>query len=682
MIKAPIPPMEQQRLAALKAYRILDTPPDAAFDDLTHLAAELCGVPIAMVSLVDDERQWFKARTGVDVRQAPRDISFCGHTICQDGLFVVEDAARDERFHDNPLVVGDPGVRFYAAVPLVSACGHALGALCVVDRKPGRLSVFAAQQLTVLGRQTSRMLELHRMLVHAEQEALRDPLTDLPNRRGLLRRLEQMLARSRSDQSLRVAVAYLDLDRFKPINDSFGHEAGDAVLSSVARRIEGVVQTVARTQRLHDTCVARLGGDEFVAALCGPVQEQWLVQTLAPWLVCAVTQPVQWQGSQLACGASVGFAVAEGRGETGEQLLEHADIAMYRAKREGGRRGRVFCDRMKRELVEQMQLESDLREAIVSQQVGVRYQPVLDLRDRSVVGFEAVAHWRHPRRGRIAPAMLLETAERAGLMVPLFDTLLAQALDALKAPPPCPSPEKGEDEAQDVLPRADRPREGLMPEGSHLQGSCPEGSASDDSDLEGPRQPSPQGTAKWDGQADGQAAARCRRPWLSLNLSTQLLEQPGFAAALMGRLAAAGVDAGAIKLELPERGLDDNDALLEPLTSLRDHGFDLILDGFGAGAASLSTLQRYPLAWLKLTPAYLHDAARDREVATITQAMARLADNLGLEIIADGVEWAEQIALLQAMDIHHAQGPAIGPPQAHPAGLGRSTDPGRGQRAA
>jgi PAS domain S-box-containing protein len=161
-----IPPLptgdEKQRLDALHLYDVLDTPPEPALDDLTALAAQICGAPIALISLVDEQRQWFKSRTGLDVPETSRDISFCGHAIHQHDLFTVTDAARDERFADNPLVTGEPRIRFYAGSPLVTPSGHAIGSLCVLDRVPRQLDPAQEQALRVLGRQVIAQLELRR----------------------------------------------------------------------------------------------------------------------------------------------------------------------------------------------------------------------------------------------------------------------------------------------------------------------------------------------------------------------------------------------------------------------------------------------------------------------------------------------------------------------------------------
>ncbi len=161
-MRPPVPKHEQKRLQVLWEYEILDTVPEAIFDDMTDLAARICRAPMAMISLVDEDRQWFKARIGVSHRETAREIAFCAHAIMQDDLFIVEDAAKDPRFANNPLVTTDPKIRFYAGAPLITPDGYALGTLCVMDRVPRRLNYDQQRALQILARLVMTQLELRR----------------------------------------------------------------------------------------------------------------------------------------------------------------------------------------------------------------------------------------------------------------------------------------------------------------------------------------------------------------------------------------------------------------------------------------------------------------------------------------------------------------------------------------
>jgi GGDEF domain-containing protein len=251
---APLPAKERERLQALLRYEILDTGSERHFDDLTFLASHICQTPIALVSLVDKDRQWFKARIGLSVSETSRDVSFCAHAILQPNLFIVQDATEDARFADNPLVTSEPKIRFYAGMPLFTSDGkHALGTLCVIDRVPRELSATQKEEIEALARQQA-LLELRFRLQQERHLARIDSLTGAANRRAFYESLEGELSRLKR-YARPFSVAYLDLDNLKRVNDDLGHEAGDAVLCAVSA-------TIGKILRRTDT-VGRLGGDEF-----------------------------------------------------------------------------------------------------------------------------------------------------------------------------------------------------------------------------------------------------------------------------------------------------------------------------------------------------------------------------------------------------------------------------------
>ena len=193
-MSVPLSSAESARAAALDRYAILDTDPEQAFDDLVVLAAHVCKAPIAMLSLVDDHRQWFKSKVGVEIRETPRDQSFCAHAIQQRDLFIVPDTLQDARFRENPMVLGDPHIRFYAGAPLINEDGFALGTLCVIDRKPRELDQDQKEALISLSRLALCQMELRQNL-QLLKDALNDRTREEHARELELKRLEEKLVR-------------------------------------------------------------------------------------------------------------------------------------------------------------------------------------------------------------------------------------------------------------------------------------------------------------------------------------------------------------------------------------------------------------------------------------------------------------------------------------------------------
>lgn len=317
MQAAPLPPNEKSRITALHLLNILDTQPEERFDRLTRMARRLFNVPIATVTLVDSDRQWFKSHVGPVLRQTPRDISFCGHAILSDGMMTVPDASQDERFYDNPLVTGDPSIRFYAGCPL-KVGEHNLGTLCVIDDKPREFGDEERQLLQDLAQMAEQELS-------AVQMATTDHLTGISNRRGfevLSRHVLTVCARMGKPATLLL----FDLNRFKQINDRFGHAAGDDALKAFARGLLAVFR--------ESDVIGRLGGDEFAVLMTGSTDAtvEAALARLTEWLrehnAAAAT------GYDL-CFSAGKVALDPNTAATVEELLAEADEAMYANKKAG-----------------------------------------------------------------------------------------------------------------------------------------------------------------------------------------------------------------------------------------------------------------------------------------------------------------------------------------------------------
>lgn len=302
---------ETRRLSTLHALGLLDTPAEERFDRITRLAQRLFGTPIALISLVDEDRQWFKSRQGIDDPETPRSVSFCGHAIHGDDPLVVTDTLEDARFADNPLVVGDPAVRFYAGCPIAGPDGSKLGTLCVIDREPRHLD----DTDVVLLRDLAKMVETE---IAAVDTAITDELTGLVNRRGFHLIATKVLALCQS-RSLPAVMVYVDLDNLKPINDRFGHDAGDQAIVAAARLLSNAF-------RASDV-VARVGGDEFVVLLSGAGDPNPALERLARSIVEHNTAA----GWELSLSAGCALFDPESPLDL-EDLTRRADQAMYREK--------------------------------------------------------------------------------------------------------------------------------------------------------------------------------------------------------------------------------------------------------------------------------------------------------------------------------------------------------------
>ncbi len=311
-----IPKNEKTRLETLRALKILDSDPEERFDRLTRLAKRLFGSSIALISLVDADRQWFKSSFGLEVKETTRELSFCGHAILGDEIFEVSDALLDSRFSDNPLVTDSPNIRFYAGCPLTVANGSKLGTLCILDQEPRK---FDEEDRTLL-RDLARMVEVE---LSALQLATTDELTLLSNRRGF-----ESLAQHALSVCIRLklpaSMLFFDLNKFKQINDQFGHAEGDRALTTFS----SILLEVFRDSDV----IGRLGGDEFVVLLTNSdeTESQSVLERLATAVATANQEAKRGYNISYSTGLT---QYDSNRNPTISALLEDADKRMYLNKK-------------------------------------------------------------------------------------------------------------------------------------------------------------------------------------------------------------------------------------------------------------------------------------------------------------------------------------------------------------
>ena len=414
-----------------------------------------------------------------------------------------------------------------------------------------------------------------------QHQAFYDPLTDLPNRALFLDRLQHLFHRARrSLGNPRFAVLYLDLDRFKAINDSLGHAVGDEVLNATARRLE-------RCVRPGDT-LARLGGDEFTVLL-DDVRSEADATGVAERIHQEVAAPLEVRGSEVFTSVSVGIALSSAGYESPEDMLRDADTAMYRAKMGGRARHQVFTSDMHQRAVSSLRLENDLRHALERREIIPYYQPVVDLDTGVVLGFEALARWRHPSRGLLLPDLFIPVAEESGLVVELGEWMLAEAC------------------------RQARDWQRRHPLWSKLG--------------------------------------------ISVNVSGRQISQAGLAAEVERVLGATGLDPACLTLEITESALMHNlTAGAGVVQRLHAMSVGLHLDDFGTGYSSLAYLHSFPVQALKVDRSFVNRMDREPHEAAIVKAIVSLAHDLGMEVVAEGVETSAQVAALRALRCARGQG--------------------------
>jgi len=835
--------VEQDRLQALGALDVLDSPPEAEFDLLTDLAARLFRAPVADLSLIAADRQWLKSRCGGDRCETAREFAFCSHTIQGDDLFEVTNALEDPRFAENPLVAGPPGIRYYAGVPLKLSSGHRVGALCIIDfaprpplapaeaallkrlckiatlalesrqlrlvgymsaaiagttpdaiictdalgfitlwnpaaermfgyqaaeaidrpieiivpkehraahnsafarmmrtgeRKlgartvelpalrrdgsrfpvelslaqwsnadgeiggvgatirdisdkkaleaekdnaqrfleavvehlPGMLFVKDAatreyllwnrageeatglQRSEVLGRTDGelygeagedymkrdcetlrtgivrsfesrferadgerRILRTRRVAVPDESGDARyligfsedvtewreaqdrlvflaghDPLTHLKNRVSFTERLELALGRAET-----LAVLAIDLDRLKAVNDIHGHHVGDALLRAFA--------AVIREMTGEGDVAARLAGDEFSLLLRGPAAETRAAR-VAEGLLERLREPLDLGTVSMVASASIGVAVAPDHGQSAEEILANADVALYRAKRDGRGRFRFFDSRMDQIARDRRQIEKLLREAVAEEAITLHFQPLAETETGQVVAFEALARWTHPELGEIRPDVFIPIAEESGLIGALGSHVLRLAVaEASRWAPPLS---------------------------------------------------------------------------VSVNLSPLQVQNAAFPAEVAAVLEEYGLPAERLELEVTEGVMiRDSDAALATLRELKALGVSIAMDDFGTGYSSLRYFRIFPFDKVKIDQSFVRDMGSSPEALAIVQAVIGLARGLGLPVVAEGVESQDQMGLLVKEGCTQVQGYLLGRPAPIEAYLGSALE-GRG----
>jgi diguanylate cyclase (GGDEF)-like protein len=454
--------------------------------------------------------------------------------------------------------------------------------------------VFAAYSSREIGKIERRLMDTQTDLeqtldqVREQREALRfmahhDALTHLPNRVLLLERMEQMCRRAAASGTA-AAVLFIDLDRFKEVNDSLGHSRGDDLLITVSKRLRANI-------RPEDT-LARLGGDEFVVLL-DAITSPAAAGAIAQQLIAAMQAPIAVDETTLYITTSIGISVHPTDGTEAGTLLRNADSAMYRAKKDGRNTYRFYSADMTAAAMERLALDANMRRALEQNEFVLHYQPQYELASNRLIGLEALIRWQHPDHGLVSPARFIPFAEETGLIVPIGSWVLRAACE------------------QAVL---------------------------------------------W--HQSGMEPGR-----MAVNLSERQLHQADFFDVLRDVLAATGCRPEWLELEITEGFLiTDPERSIRVLKGIGELGVQISIDDFGTGYSSLAYLKRLPIDRLKLDQSFVRGIPADAEDTAIVRAIIALGKEMGLTVIAEGVETPEQRAFLRKEGCAEAQGYLLGRP--------------------
>ncbi|WP_434684577.1 EAL domain-containing response regulator [Pseudanabaena minima] len=411
--------------------------------------------------------------------------------------------------------------------------------------------------------------------------ALHDPLTDLPNRRFLLDRIDQSIKRSQQLDSYNYAILFLDLDQFKVVNDSLGHIIGDQLLISIAEKLKAHLEDVY--------LVARFGGDEFVILLeyISNIDE---VIKITEQILKAFQLPLILNGGEIFINVSIGIVLGNKNYHQAADLLRDSDLAMYKAKAQGSNSYKIFDTNMHNQAIKRLTLETDLRNEINRQEFIVYYQPIMDiLNGDRLIGFEALVRWQHPTIGLVSPVDFVTIAEETGAIVALDSWMFYEACKQL---------------------------------------------------------------AQWQAKYTSSPALK-----MSINLSVQNIRNPNLLTDIDRILAETGLDGRSISLEITESILiADIEKTIDLLTQIKARNIQVSIDDFGTGYSSLNYIHRLPVDYLKIDRSFINQMQEGSSNCQIVRTIIALSNQLGLAVVAEGIETLEQLQILRDLKCEFGQG--------------------------
>jgi diguanylate cyclase (GGDEF)-like protein/PAS domain S-box-containing protein len=688
---------ERDRLTELQTYAIAGSEPEPRFDAIARTAKTLFKVPMASITLVDEDRQWFKSAIGFEVREMPKSAAFCPHTIMSNEVMVVPDAALDPRFADNPFVTGGPKIRFYAGAPLITEDGFRLGALCITDTRPR--SDFDSEQQEmlkdlaslVMTQMASRRKETSALALAGLAQSLGQPLIavgqngmiEFANRpaqeffgrdlaelqetamdelissgrlgagaeallaifqdaaAGLVSRpfkrfarkedgtevpVEISVSRWNAASGTGIAVVLRDLsamagdepgsaafkgemaanenkevvltrvlddllsarkqtglfllavDGFEDLCENLGRNMGNTLLQSVTQRLQKKFPEAAT--------IARASGNDF-AVLFETIETAAEGYMLAEELSRSFDEVFDFGARALQITASIGFAMGSVHGSTATELISNASFALHAVRRAGGRGMLMYDEALRIRSTERHRVQLELTQALKRGEFRLFYQPQVSLKDRRIIGVEALIRWQHPERGLLQPKDFLLDVEEGSMSLPIGWWTLEAACIQLAA---------------------------------------------------------------W--RAEGLAPIR-----MGVNLFPAQFRSDRLVPNVVDLLTRYEIEPELLELEVTETiALLHDEKGMQSFRQLYDMGVRIAFDDFGTGYASLSSLQQFPLTTLKLDRSFVRNLLTNSSDAVITRSMITMANDLRLATIAEGVETEEQEDVLRFLGCRSGQG--------------------------
>ena len=454
---------------------------------------------------------------------------------------------------------------------------HQNGHLCYVELIGNNLLNDPVNGIVLTLRDINERKQAVEILRH---HAFHDPLTNLPNRALFSEHLQQAVTQAKSNENYTFAVLFLDLDRFKLVNDTLGHKMGDELLCAVAQRVQVCI-------RVGDT-IARLGGDEF-AILVNNVQDIEQVQDVAERIKQELSLSFHLNGHELFISTSIGIAMGSTANSGLDDILRNADIAMYHAKALGQANYEVFDKIMHVQVAARLQLETDLQRAIAQKEFIVHYQPIVYLKNLRISGFEALVRWLHPTRGLVSPCDFIPAAEETGLIVPIGWWVMREACRQMQA---------------------------------------------------------------WQSQFPSASPLT-----ISVNVSSKQFSQPDLINQIQQILQETGLNPCSLTLEITESVLMENtEFIAAKLGQLQALGVQISLDDFGTGYSSLNYLYCLPINTLKIDRSFICNMGTEITKIELIRAIVALAWNLGIKVVAEGIETKQQMYHLKMLKCDYGQG--------------------------